>query len=59
MPNAEFDEMLKAMGDVGLFNYSDIEPIDVDIKEMNEANDSVDIKGNKDTENDNVDERQE
>ena len=59
MPNAEFDEMLKAMGDVGLFDYSNTEPIDVVTADMYEENYSVNTENDKDTENDNVDEKQE
>lgn len=59
MPNAEFDEVLKAMGDTGLFDYSNTEPIDVSAEEIGETSELINAENDKETENDNVDEKQE
>ena len=42
MSNAEFDEMLKDMGDAGLFDYSNTEPIDVECVEVTEEENKED-----------------
>lgn len=42
MSNTEFDEMLKEMGDVGLFDYLNTEPIDVEAVEISEEENKKD-----------------